>query len=485
MHIYIYIYILYYYIYLILYIDIDTSYIKSHGQFEGAHPICLAQGLKVPLFSQGPLCCLPDMAAAIISLCLGVALVVLGLCIGTGGMQLIRLSELKLKDDHVVQSRVLFVVGLILNMALGPLFDVCGYAFAPAALIAPFTGVNIVLNAVVAPFTLGEKLTQQRLLSSVIVSLAATLSILFKNSHEETWNLERAQQIFLQWRVGIYSCVYVLFFVVNNRLRRWSPKGSVLRGFSLGITAGSLAGNMWCTRVAAVFFAQCAGSGFQSCTPWTTSLIPYAMTAGAAFFALANVPYLAKGMSKYEAIFMVTVFQGSNILWNSLSALVVLQEMDGAPWWKLVGYLSCILGMMFGLTMLLRGETSSNDDLDEDLRMVSLEEGTNDRSSSSHSSEWPNIMEIIRMPKGPADNEDSDSDILWLGWTGVILCCNDWHWKLGAALPMGIPENHHMTILTYPKKKPGDKTWAELSSWCSFPRSLSTMQLGGLRSAFL
>ena len=328
---------------------------------------------------------------------MGVALVVFGLCIGTGGMQLIRVSELKMKDDKVVESRVLFVVGLILNTALGPLFDVCGYAFAPAALIAPFTGVNIVLNAVVAPFTLGEKLTWRRCLSSVVVSFAATCSIMFRNSHEETWTLERAQNILLQWQVGIYLCIFAVFSLANIWLRSLSPKDSVLQGFSLGITAGSLAGNMWCTRVAAVFLAECASSRGQSCAPWTTSWIPYAMTAGAIFFACANLPYMAKGLSQFEAIFMVTVFQGSNILSNSLSALVVLQEMDGAPWWKLVGYLGCILGMMFGLIMLVHGETNTcpSDDLEEDLmRVISLEEGTNDRSSSSISEE-PSIMDFV------------------------------------------------------------------------------------------
>ena len=31
-----------------------------------------------------------------------------------------------------------------MNILLGPLFDVAGYAFAAAAVLAPFSGVNIV-----------------------------------------------------------------------------------------------------------------------------------------------------------------------------------------------------------------------------------------------------------------------------------------------------------------------------------------------------
>eukprot|EP00438_Fugacium_kawagutii_P007811 Skav220877 [mRNA] locus=scaffold2625:37635:37955:+ [translate_table: standard] len=53
---------------------------------------------------------------------------------------------------------------------------------------------------------------------------------------------------------------------------------------------------------------------------------------------------------------MVTVFMGSNIVTNSLSAIVVLAEMDEAPWWKMGGYVLCILGMMAGLVLLTEGE---------------------------------------------------------------------------------------------------------------------------------
>jgi len=36
---------------------------------------------------------------------------------------------------------------MTLNIALGPILDVLGYAFAPASVIAPFTGFNIIVNS--------------------------------------------------------------------------------------------------------------------------------------------------------------------------------------------------------------------------------------------------------------------------------------------------------------------------------------------------
>ena len=112
---------------------------------------------------------------------LGVILVLFGLSLGTTGMHLIRMSELKKKEGQDKECRFYFFLGMIFNVLLGPLLDIAGYAFAPAALIAPFTGINIIINSVVAPYTLGEELTPRRLFSASVVFIAATSSIVFKN----------------------------------------------------------------------------------------------------------------------------------------------------------------------------------------------------------------------------------------------------------------------------------------------------------------
>ena len=171
----------------------------------------------------------------------------------------------------------------MLRVALGPILDVSGYAFAPASVIAPFTGFNIIVNSLplgdssyfhllhfhfqlrsgrtvvfgssspkrlvrIAPCTLGEQLTRCRCIGILIVFVTATLSVFFKEAHTEHWTLERAQEVLLQWRVLAYTVIFVSWLVVNVRVLAHCPHGSVIRGFSLGAISGSLAGNMWCTR---------------------------------------------------------------------------------------------------------------------------------------------------------------------------------------------------------------------------------------------
>ena len=120
---------------------------------------------------------------------------------------------------------------------------------------------------------------------------------------------------------------------------------------------------------------------------------------------------MAKGMRKYEALFMVTIFQGSNILSNSLSALVVLQEMDGEPWWKLAGYFICIAGMMFGISILVLGEEACPaEEVDMDLRrIISIEEGFNCAESSESE---PEIMDFIHAVAKDPYNHESEMECM-------------------------------------------------------------------------
>lgn len=228
----------------------------------------------------------------------------------------------------------------------------------------------------------------------MMVFITAAISIFFKsqNDDEEVWTLERAEEILLRWTVLVYGLIFTMWFFFNMWLRKRSPKDSVLHGFSLGATAGSMAGNMWCTRVAAVFASDCASA--HKCSPWGHWL-PWTLLSGALFFAVANIPYMTQGTRKYESLFMVTVFQGSNIVSNSLSSLIILREMDSAPCWKLIGYTGCIVVMMVCLGIPVSGEEvlCPSNELDDLQQMLSMEEGEPD---STESESEPDRMDFVR-----------------------------------------------------------------------------------------
>lgn len=322
---------------------------------------------------------------------LGVLLAVFGTLVGTIGKQMIRRSEMLKQERKERESTIIFRVGLALQVALNPLCDIAGYALAPASVIAPVTGMDIVWNTVIAPCSLNETLTPRRLMSTTIIFFAATASVAFRQINEVEWTTEYVEMVLLQNRTTLYAICFVAWYLWNIIVQMRFEKGTPIRGFSLGATAGTLAGNMWCTKITAVLLEKCISG---NCDPWS-HWVSWICLFGAVFFATSNLYYISRGMQQHEALFMVTVYMGANITTNSLSAIVVLGEMDDAPWWKLTGYTLCILMMMVGMALLTSGEK------DLDAREVELPSpcvlGEAEQLQSSHTSIQ---MRVIRCSEG-------------------------------------------------------------------------------------
>ena len=126
--------------------------------------------------------------------------------------------------------------------------------------------------------------------------------------------------------------------------------------------------------------------------------LPWLVVAGAVFAMPRQMCRTWRGGHAvlYEALYIVTVFQGSNIVTNSLSALIILQEMDGAPCWKLLGYIGSIVVMIGALAYLVSGEeaVSPSNDVDDNLRrMLSMEEGD---SEDTESEDEPDLLGFVR-----------------------------------------------------------------------------------------
>lgn len=92
---------------------------------------------------------------------------------------------------------------------MNPACDIAGYALAPASVIAPVTGMDIVWNTLIAPCSLGETLTVRRLASAVIIFFTATVSVFFRQINEVTWSAEYVKHVLLQSRTMVYALCFV------------------------------------------------------------------------------------------------------------------------------------------------------------------------------------------------------------------------------------------------------------------------------------
>ena len=93
----------------------------------------------------------------------------------------------------------------------------------------------------------------------------------------------------------------------------------------------------------------------QVWTHWLT----YVMFAGAFLFAGTNVVFMVKGLLEFEALFMVTLFEGSMIVSNCISASVVLLELKGLEPCRVMGYAGSVGLVVSGMVHICVSEAGS------------------------------------------------------------------------------------------------------------------------------
>mmetsp|Transcript_78575 Transcript_78575/g.222154 ORF Transcript_78575/g.222154 Transcript_78575/m.222154 type:complete len:423 (+) Transcript_78575:1-1269(+) len=301
---------------------------------------------------------------------LGALLGVFASMTGTAGKQLLRFSQLQSQKgtkSGKFMSMMALSSGLFLNVLIGPVIDMASYAFAPQSIIAPLGGLDVVWNTITAPCTLGETLTPSLVVGCALIAGGATATSLFGSHEEGTVTLDSLKDTLFRWAVLIYLSVlfvWLAFNVIVLMPRSAAPKGQPfasgdkLRGLSLGMTAGSIAGNMFCVKA----FVEVVQTWIQDGAHevWADWL-PYVLLLGAILFATTNLYFLTKAMREYEALFMGAVFEGSLITAACVSGVVVFKELEGLEAWQIAVYWSAVLSMVFGIGLVAWGGMSSEE----------------------------------------------------------------------------------------------------------------------------
>ncbi|CAK0814608.1 unnamed protein product, partial [Prorocentrum cordatum] len=272
------------------------------------------------------------------TLLVGVALELVATMLGTAGKQLVSHSA-RLPSRARARARRLKACGLLVTTALGPLADAMAYALAPQSLIAPMMGLDVVWNTLSAPFTLGEQLAWAHVVGTALVTSGATLTAVFGPHDHEEATLEVLRARFFRWVFLLYCAVMCVGLGLGMYVLRKHPKGSTgtARAVALGGLAGCIAGNMSFLSAALSAASTSIQSGDWSA--WETPF-PYALLLVAVVVAVSNIPFMSRALQEFEALFIVTIFEGCHITVACVSGDVVNQDMKHADWWRYCFYVA-------------------------------------------------------------------------------------------------------------------------------------------------
>ena len=252
---------------------------------------------------------------------IGVILDMIATLAGTIGKQLLRYAV-------VTKEMRYYPLGLFFTAVIDPVFDLSAYSFAAQSIIAPCAGMVVVWNVLLAPCTLHEKLTAPRLIGAVLVCIGTVIMGLCGNHNDVDRSVLEYIALFSRPAALIYYAIFILYcgamaYVILR-------KGRFASSFALGALGGSFAGNMFTTK-AVVEMANCfrhydrAPEDIEGCSPNPfLGPTPYVFASISLVFACVSLWMLAVGLRDFEALYMITVFEGFMIIFGALSGTAAM-----------------------------------------------------------------------------------------------------------------------------------------------------------------
>ena len=155
------------------------------------------------------------------------------------------------------------MLGVVGQMIMSPMLDIVALGFAPQTVLAPFNGLSLVWNTVLAPFVLKESLSRSRVAGCVVIT-AGMLINGAASSHESnaervpggapedvddeepppagtaaapveiTWDADYISGVLFRDVVLLYFFCLAAWVAGNLVFLRSRPPGERLRGLSIG-----------------------------------------------------------------------------------------------------------------------------------------------------------------------------------------------------------------------------------------------------------
>ena len=182
----------------------------------------------------------------------GVLLDAVATLAGTAGKQLLRHAS-------VTKKWQFYPLGLVCTAVIDPAFDISAYSFAAQSIIAPCAGMVVVWNVLLAPWTLGERMTFSRKLGAFLICVGTVCVGLFGNHTEVERTVGEYLELFARPAACMYYAAFVLWSIGAWLVHR-RASSPVVSGFVVGAYGGSLAGNMFTTKARAVRVVGCLGA---------------------------------------------------------------------------------------------------------------------------------------------------------------------------------------------------------------------------------
>jgi len=270
----------------------------------------------------------------------------MGLCVvasvgSTVGLILQKLAHTKqesLSDDakwpefNGVICAPYWVIGLVLLVAVPFPLDLVAFTLAPQSLVVPLTGVTLVLNQVLAPWMLNEKLTRLDWIATGVICVGIVCATAFGSHCSYRYTLQQMVDLFEETVfivcevIWLVMCAFCTFWVMGGAERFYDEQGAINRSRSVAfaVLSGSVGGQQ---QIFLKATGEMIEASLDDSGEWDR-FEPYMFILGCVVFAVGQIMLLNKGLVLWTAVKYLPIYNVALILCSTTFGGVFYKEME-------------------------------------------------------------------------------------------------------------------------------------------------------------
>jgi uncharacterized membrane protein len=287
------------------------------------------------------------------------------------------------KEQRLSASRQKLNIIGVLFLGVGSLVDFAALGFAPATVISCMGSLTLVLNMILAPMLLQEKVYCRDLLVNMTVIAGTLLSVWYGPHDTPDYNFDDLMRLLKEPTFIIYQSLFAIWALAlsifwadfrrnNAETPRCFTKMELdtrrrLLRFSYPALAGSIGGMTAAYAKASIELVKTSIFGENQFTNIGTYVILGMMVSSVAI----QIKFLNAGLKRYEAMYVVPVYQVFWIISGILAGMFYFHEIEGLSqrdvWLFMLGVVISITGIILHSE---RSADQSHESCDPEMDMI-------------------------------------------------------------------------------------------------------------------
>jgi len=239
-------------------------------------------------------------------------------------------------NRNAYYRKPIWVLGLSL-VIFGSIADFVALGFAAQTIVAPLGSLTLVSNVVFAPYFSGESVSRSDIASTMTIVFGSAIAVAFATHEEEQLTFDELFRFFTYFRFVVYAVVMTIFisfcYFMTRVIEDYQKRGDTdpraaayfrtlhkFHRFFYGAAAGAVGAQ---SVLFAKITSELVREGFLTMFARYETYIVLFMLG---FTIFLQIKWLNQGLQRFDALYMVPVFQAFWIVFSVISGLVVYDE---------------------------------------------------------------------------------------------------------------------------------------------------------------